>query len=415
MPRKAQLCCEVRRFGKPRVPEFYIVRKMGRVGVIGAGFQQQYRSLAVCRQSAGQHASGGPAADDHYVVLHAVPSLSDLLRIFVPVFLSSRRFDGRRNKARREVGPSFLRLTKRPPVCGEIRYPPVRRRKDGAATSARPRTGPGGSPMLPPKENELITRVGPGTPMGNAMRRYWIPACMSSEIAEPDSPPVRVKLLGEDLVAFRDSDGRIGLVDEFCPHRRVSLYLRAQRGMRAALRLSRLEIRRRRQLPRPAQRAAGEPVQAAHPPHRLSDRRAGRPGVGLSRPGRQDAAGAEIRLDPGARKPPACLQGHPGMQLAAGAGGRHRHLARADPASPLDRQLDARRHQAVEPVCPRQGAEARRRRHRLRLSLCRHPAARRRGGAHPQLSFHHAVPSDPPVALGLGDPLRRRAHLGADG
>jgi phenylpropionate dioxygenase-like ring-hydroxylating dioxygenase large terminal subunit len=78
--------------------------------------------------------------------------------------------------------------------------------------------------MLPPKENELITRVGAGTPMGNAMRRYWIPACMASEIAEPDGPPARVRLLGEDLVAFRDSDGRIGLLDEFCPHRRVSLY-----------------------------------------------------------------------------------------------------------------------------------------------------------------------------------------------
>src|SRR5216110_1404077 len=78
--------------------------------------------------------------------------------------------------------------------------------------------------MLPPKENELITRVGAGTPMGNAMRRYWIPACLSSEIAEPDSPPVRVKLLGEYLVAFRDSDGRIGLIEEFCPHRRVSLW-----------------------------------------------------------------------------------------------------------------------------------------------------------------------------------------------
>src|SRR5439155_21155518 len=77
---------------------------------------------------------------------------------------------------------------------------------------------------LPPKENELITRVGTGTPMGNTMRRYWIPACLASEIAEPDGPPVRVKLLGEDLVAFRDSEGRIGLIDEFCPHRRVSLY-----------------------------------------------------------------------------------------------------------------------------------------------------------------------------------------------
>jgi phthalate 4,5-dioxygenase len=78
--------------------------------------------------------------------------------------------------------------------------------------------------MLSREDNELITRVGPGTPMGNTMRRYWIPACLSTEVAEPDCAPVRVKLMGEDLVAFRDSDGRIGLVEEFCPHRRVSLY-----------------------------------------------------------------------------------------------------------------------------------------------------------------------------------------------
>jgi phthalate 4,5-dioxygenase len=78
--------------------------------------------------------------------------------------------------------------------------------------------------MLPRHENELLTHVGPGTPMGETMRRYWIPACLASEIAEPDWPPVRVRLLGEDLVAFRDSDGRIGLLDEFCPHRRVSLF-----------------------------------------------------------------------------------------------------------------------------------------------------------------------------------------------
>ncbi len=78
--------------------------------------------------------------------------------------------------------------------------------------------------MLPREENELITRVGPGTPMGNTMRRYWMPALLSSEIPEPDCAPVRVRLLGEDLVAFRDSEGRIGLLDEYCPHRRVSLY-----------------------------------------------------------------------------------------------------------------------------------------------------------------------------------------------
>ena len=78
--------------------------------------------------------------------------------------------------------------------------------------------------MLTHEENELITRIGAGTPMGNTMRRYWIPALLASELPEADCPPVRVKLLGEDLVAFRDTDGRIGLLDEFCPHRRVSLF-----------------------------------------------------------------------------------------------------------------------------------------------------------------------------------------------
>src|SRR5262249_2802691 len=72
--------------------------------------------------------------------------------------------------------------------------------------------------MLADEEHELITRAAPGPPMGNAMRRYWIPALLAREIAEPDSPPVRVRLLGEDLVAFRDTEGRIGLLDEYCPH-----------------------------------------------------------------------------------------------------------------------------------------------------------------------------------------------------
>lgn len=78
--------------------------------------------------------------------------------------------------------------------------------------------------MLTHEENELITRIGAGTPMGNTMRRYWIPALLAWELPEPDCPPVRVKLLGEDLVAFRDTEGRVGLLDEFCPHRRASLF-----------------------------------------------------------------------------------------------------------------------------------------------------------------------------------------------
>ena len=79
--------------------------------------------------------------------------------------------------------------------------------------------------MLSREDNELLTRVGPGTPMGDTMRRYWMPALLTRELPEPDCPPVRVRLLGEDLVAFRDTNGRIGLLDEFCPHRRVSLFL----------------------------------------------------------------------------------------------------------------------------------------------------------------------------------------------
>jgi phthalate 4,5-dioxygenase len=78
--------------------------------------------------------------------------------------------------------------------------------------------------MLSHEENDLITRAGPGTPMGILMRHYWIPALLSQEIPEPDSAPVRVRLLGEDLVAFRDSRGRAGLLAEHCSHRGTSLF-----------------------------------------------------------------------------------------------------------------------------------------------------------------------------------------------
>ena len=59
--------------------------------------------------------------------------------------------------------------------------------------------------------------------MGQIMRRHWIPACLSEEVVEPDGKPVKIRLLGEDLVVFRDSDGRLGVLDEYCPHRRASL------------------------------------------------------------------------------------------------------------------------------------------------------------------------------------------------
>ncbi len=78
--------------------------------------------------------------------------------------------------------------------------------------------------MLSHKDNELLTRVGAGAPMGDLMRRYWIPAAFSNQIDKPDSPPIRVRLLGENLVLFRDTEGRIGLLSEYCPHRTASLF-----------------------------------------------------------------------------------------------------------------------------------------------------------------------------------------------
>ncbi len=78
--------------------------------------------------------------------------------------------------------------------------------------------------MLSKEDNELLTRTNAGTPMGSLLRSYWIPALLSEEIPAPDCPPVRVKLLGEKLVAFRDTRGRIGLVGEHCAHRGTSLF-----------------------------------------------------------------------------------------------------------------------------------------------------------------------------------------------
>ncbi|GAH40365.1 unnamed protein product, partial [marine sediment metagenome] len=78
--------------------------------------------------------------------------------------------------------------------------------------------------MLSKADNEKLTRVGPGTPMGELFRRFWMPALLSEEIAERDGAPVRLRLLGEDLVAFRDTQGRVGIVDAYCAHRRAGLF-----------------------------------------------------------------------------------------------------------------------------------------------------------------------------------------------
>ena len=78
--------------------------------------------------------------------------------------------------------------------------------------------------MLNQQDNELLCRVGPGTPMGDLLRRYWHPVLLSEELSGPDCPPVRVKVMHEELVAFRDTNGIVGLLDNYCPHRRASLF-----------------------------------------------------------------------------------------------------------------------------------------------------------------------------------------------
>ncbi|MFT8246104.1 Rieske 2Fe-2S domain-containing protein [Roseomonas sp. BN140053] len=77
--------------------------------------------------------------------------------------------------------------------------------------------------MLTAEENDLLTRVEGHAPMGRLMRRHWVPALLSEQVAEPDGKPVRVTLFGERLVAYRDTNGRVGVLGEMCPHRKASL------------------------------------------------------------------------------------------------------------------------------------------------------------------------------------------------
>ena len=79
--------------------------------------------------------------------------------------------------------------------------------------------------MLTPEENELLCRVEAKAPMGQLMREHWVPICLSEEVEAPDGTPVKARILGEDLVVFRDTAGAVGVLDEYCPHRRASLLM----------------------------------------------------------------------------------------------------------------------------------------------------------------------------------------------
>ena len=79
--------------------------------------------------------------------------------------------------------------------------------------------------MLNAQDNDLLCRVEGNAAMGRLFRRHWIPVCLIEEVAEPDGTPVHARILGEDLVVFRDTEGRVGVLDEHCPHRRASLVM----------------------------------------------------------------------------------------------------------------------------------------------------------------------------------------------
>ena len=90
--------------------------------------------------------------------------------------------------------------------------------------------------MLRAADNELLTRTDAGTGMGELFRRFWIPALLSQELPEPDAPPARVRIMGEQLLAFRDTQGRIGLIEPQCAHRGANLFWgrNEQGGIRCA-------------------------------------------------------------------------------------------------------------------------------------------------------------------------------------
>src|SRR5687767_12363673 len=78
--------------------------------------------------------------------------------------------------------------------------------------------------MLTKEDNETLTRIGPGTVMGDFLRQYWQPILLDWELPEPDCAPLRVRLLGEDLIAVRTTSGKVGLLGNHCPHRGASLF-----------------------------------------------------------------------------------------------------------------------------------------------------------------------------------------------
>ena len=154
--------------------------------------------------------------------------------------------------------------------------------------------------MLSREENELLTRTNADTPWARLARRYWLPALLSEELPEPDGAPIRVKLMGERLVAFRRTDGQVGLVGEFCPHRGASLVLARNEDNALPLHLPRLADRLRRHRAGHAYRKGSQRLQRSPAPGRLSDPRSGRHGVDVHGSARDATAVSSVSMEYGA-------------------------------------------------------------------------------------------------------------------
>ena len=174
--------------------------------------------------------------------------------------------------------------------------------------------------MLKQDVNELLTRTGPGTEMGDLFRRYWMPALLAEELPEDGCPPVRVKLLSERMIAFRDTEGRYGLMDEFCAHRGASLWFGRNEdgGLRCAV--PRLEVRRDRRSASRCRRSrrtrsfCKNVKLTAYPLVKIGDvlwTYMGDPA--------DAAAAAGVRVVPGPAGADVHVQAVAGVQLAAGA------------------------------------------------------------------------------------------------
>ena len=181
--------------------------------------------------------------------------------------------------------------------------------------------------MLSREENELICRTSPGTPMGELFRRFWLPVALAEELPGPDCDPVRVQVLGEHLVLFRDTQGRPGLVDAYCPHRGAPCSLAAMKNVDCGVcttagssmwtaTASICPTYRRARLLRPRQ-APGIP-----------GGRGRRFALGVHGTSGQKAPDARLRLVRPAAHAPVCEEVPARMQLPPGHGGRLRRVAR---------------------------------------------------------------------------------------